>query len=141
MMDIQLWLPSFIPVANMTPKILEARIFPINLDVINKPEAIPLSDLEINEYRIVCNPMFNIPLLKPRIDNTINIHEMGEFWLIVINEITPARPMIPPESNGFRYPDFSIQRVATGVITMANIEIESITMPVNFEERLSNICK
>ena len=49
MMVIQFWLVSLTPVANMTPNMLEARILPMNLDVINRPEAVPLSDTETNE--------------------------------------------------------------------------------------------
>lgn len=41
--DIVPILLTFIPEANATPYILEAKIFPINRDVIRSPDAIPLS--------------------------------------------------------------------------------------------------
>jgi hypothetical protein len=60
-MVITFLLSSLIPDANIIPYKLEARIFPINLDVISNPEAIPLCFVVTKEYRRFCKLILNVP--------------------------------------------------------------------------------
>lgn len=138
---IEFLLLSCSPTANTTPYMLEAKIFPINLEVIKRPDAIPDWATLIKLYNRFWRLMFISPLLIPNNAKTMIIQSNEEFFVVVNRNPTPTMPTAAPTSNGTRYPTLSAHLVTIGVVIIAHTDSANIIKPVYSEPKPITSCK
>lgn len=128
-------LPITLPINN------EERMVPRYLDVLNIPDATPITSFGELLNKAACIPTLFNPLLIPNAAKAAHTLITGEVSFNVTIHIEPNVISMPDTSNAGRGPALSIQRPAIGEVTSEHKPKLSMRMPVWNSLTWRTICR